>query len=139
MQKENVLFFSFPNASSFDGAGVSLQGGEGSAFMTCSCHGQNTDFPSLPLGRMNPTERGMKKKRQKKSVFLPTKHRFLGIFFVLVIGGKSTEGAIDDRQGCYPGLSSSIVYQPSEGDRTCYLFSISYILVSVAPSGLSLL
>jgi hypothetical protein len=41
---------------------------------------KNTDFPSSPLGRMNPTERGMKKKRQKKSVFLPTKHRFLGIF-----------------------------------------------------------
>ncbi len=166
MQKENVFFFSFPSASNFGGARVTNKRAKCKRKTCYSFHfrvpeaSMEPEFPfkgarGAPSYHVLATDKhGLsffttwsdesdraryEKKTPKEISFLANKTSFSWHFFVLVFGGKSTEGAIDDRQGCYPGLSSAIVYQPSEGDRTCYLFSISYILVSVAPSGLSLL
>jgi len=63
MQKENSFFFSFPSVSSFGGARVTLQGARGAP----SGHVLATEkhSPSSPLGRMNPTERGMKKNAKR--------------------------------------------------------------------------
>ena len=157
-----MFFFSFPSVSNFGGARVTNKRAKCERKTCYSFHfrvpeaSMEPEFPSkgargAPSYHVLATDKhGLsffttwsdesnrarnEKKTPKEISFLANKTSFSWHFFVLVFGGKSTGGAIDDRQECYPGLSSSIVYQTGEGDRTCYLFSISYILVSVAPLG----
>jgi len=107
MQKENSFFFSFPSVSNFGGARVTNKRAKCKRKTRFSFHfrvpeaSMEPEFPSkgargVPSCHVLATDKhGLsffttwsdesdrarnEKKRQKKSVFLPTKHRFLGIF-----------------------------------------------------------
>jgi len=79
MRKENVFFFSFPSVSNFGGARVTLQGARGAPsghVLATEKHG----LSSFTTWSDESNRVRHEKKRQKKTVFLPPKHRFLGIF-----------------------------------------------------------